>query len=191
MDRRMDGTASQRTQNYFCVSSCDPSGLTPVPASLLGQTGAQRGLGKAPGAANHGRSHRPWMSPRPGCPQPLRPSRVGVPGRGRGKDLALPELCRPQSRPHPLPAPQQHIWDTPGAFKAVSGERRKARLNSWPEMKGKLSLGGWNEFPVLRSGLQGPISCAAFPEGLRRTFPARKGSGLPEGLPGCSMGWGG
>lgn len=57
----------------------------------------------------------------------------------------------------------------------MSGERRKARLNSWPEMKGKLSLGGWNAFLVLR----GLISCAS---GARSA--AREGSGLPQRMLG-------
>lgn len=93
-------------------------------------------------------------------------------GQEQGKDPALPEP------PQPLTAPQ-HIWDTPGAFKAVCEERRKARLSSWPEMKGKLSLGGWNEFPVLGSGAAGAHFLLPFHRDLRH---------IPQRAPGCPRG---
>lgn len=92
-------------------------------------------------------------------------------GRSRGR-TPLPEP------PQPLAAPQ-HIWDTPGAFKAVCGERRKARLSSWPEMKGKLSLGGWNELALLGSGAAGAHFLLPFHRDSRH---------IPERAPGCPRG---
>ncbi|RLV64069.1 hypothetical protein DV515_00017626, partial [Chloebia gouldiae] len=113
----------------------------------------------------------PRVSPGPGCPQPLRPSRAAVPGRGTGKDPARPEP------PPPPPAPRQHIWDTPGAFKA-------ARLSSWPEMKGKLSLGGWNAFPALRSAAAGAHFLRRLSRGTPRHIPGPRGLRAPRGAPG-------
>lgn len=103
-----------------------------------------------------------WMSH--GCPlllttmqckgglqEPLRSPHSGISQRE--------ERVSPVARFHPLlppgadtvPSPSSTCGRTLEAFKALSGERRKGRFNSWLEMKGNSPLGAWNEFLVLWS----------------------------------------
>lgn len=153
--------------------------------------GPQTRLRKPPGPANHPQPHHPQTSPSPGCPQPLRAT-LGRPGRTpqlphRGKTpKTLPEL----SRAAPTPSqPRSTSGTPPEPSKPCLGKRRKARLNSWLEMKGKLSLGGWNEFSGARERGRagGTVSCAAFPGGFHGTF---RGWPRSQGAQGCSVGSG-
>lgn len=186
MDRR--NHTPENAELFLWEQLWGPSELTQVPASLLDPKPDSEnplGLQTTPSPTTH--RHPQAL----GVPNPSEPPWGGLAGPPqlphRGKTpKTLPEL----SRAAPTPSqPRSTSGTPPEPSKPCLGKRRKARLNSWPEMKGKLSLGGWNEFSGARERGRagGTVSCAAFPGGFHGTF---RGWPRSQGAQGCSVGSG-